>query len=311
MTGKRLNACQQAYEAVERSERVRVLPGQLPGVQPKCDLASLELPLFALKSGDTRSRVYRDTRQSVEIIPSVLGAASQFDKDVLIYCISQLVASADRSGVSGVQVNTTAYAILEFSHRGFSGSEYKRLLDALARLRATTIRTDRRAGSVQFTEGFGLIEAFRVRRDLIERAQMSSIEITVSPWIASAIREREVLTLSTDYFLLRSPLARRVYELARKHCGNQPCWSVGLIRLYEKSGSRATVREFRRQLAELMRAGTIPDYDFEIDKERQLVHFWRRGTRASMAAISRLFTEKDLHRHFARPRRSACGTTGG
>lgn len=289
----------------------RLVPGRLPDVQPKCDLASLELPLFALKSGDTRTRVYRDARQSVEIIPSVLGAASQLDKDVLIYCISQLVASADRGGASGVRVRTTAYAILEFSRRGTSGAEYKRLLDSLYRLRGTTIRTDRRTGAVEVTEGFGLIEAFRVERDLGEQAQMSCIEITIPHWIANAIERREVLTLSRDYFLLRSAFARRIYELAKKHCGNQRNWSIGLARLHEKSGSRSTDREFRRLLGELMVARTMPDYDFEIDSQRDHVRFWRRGARGSIAAVVKMFKQEVPQPPPVRQGRHACGQTGG
>jgi hypothetical protein len=39
---------------------------------------------------------------------------------------------------------------------------------------------------------------------------------------------KEVLTLHRDYFRLRKPLERRMYELARKHCGQQATWSICL-----------------------------------------------------------------------------------
>jgi plasmid replication initiation protein len=37
----------------------------------------------------------------------------------------------------------------------------------------------------------------------------------------NAILAREVLTLNRDYFRLDGGLERRIYELARKHCGRQ------------------------------------------------------------------------------------------
>ena len=36
-----------------------------------------------------------------------------------------------------------------------------------------------------------------------------------------AIESNEVVTISNDYFRLRRPLERRLYEIGRKHCGGQ------------------------------------------------------------------------------------------
>ena len=38
---------------------------------------------------------------------------------------------------------------------------------------------------------------------------------------------------------------RRLYELARKHLGQQPIWQIGLPRLAEKCGSRRELRKAR------------------------------------------------------------------
>jgi len=66
---------------------------------------------------------------------------------------------------------------------------------------------------------------------IIERAALEmdektnrprKLRITLLDMIIEAIKERKnVLTLHRDYFRLRKPIQRRIYELARKHCGNQ------------------------------------------------------------------------------------------
>jgi len=46
---------------------------------------------------------------------------------------------------------------------------------------------------------------------------MQDIEITLSEWVYRSVISKNVLTLNRDYFRLRKPLERRMYELARKH----------------------------------------------------------------------------------------------
>ncbi|MFD1810575.1 replication initiator protein A [Gemmobacter lanyuensis] len=72
--------------------------------------------------------------------------------------------------------------------------------------------------------------------------RMISVTVTLSDWLFRAVLGRSVLTLSRDYFSLRKPLERRIYELARKHCGRQPDWRVSLAVLHKKAGSAAPLR---------------------------------------------------------------------
>ncbi|MEL7114952.1 MAG: replication initiator protein A, partial [Pseudomonadota bacterium] len=61
---------------------------------PKDDMASMEHPVFSLSTRpDRRVLSYAHAGIRVEITPSVKGLATIHDKDVLIYCISQLVAA--------------------------------------------------------------------------------------------------------------------------------------------------------------------------------------------------------------------------
>jgi len=76
-----------------------------------------------------------------------------------------------------------------------------------------------------------------------------------------------VLTLSPDYFRLRKPLDRRIYELARKHCGAQASWRVTVATLHEKSGSTGGLRKFRLNVKTLAETDELPDYRVTFDHD--------------------------------------------
>ena len=55
-------------------------------------------------------------------------------------------------------------------------------------------------------------------------------------------------------------LKRRLYELARKHCGHQERWVIALPRLIEKCGSVLEPRFFKPQLRKVVEDDDLPDY---------------------------------------------------
>jgi hypothetical protein len=60
---------------------------------PKDDMGSMEHPIFSLSTKpDKNIRRYEHNGVKVTVTPSVRGLATVHDKDILIYCISQLVA---------------------------------------------------------------------------------------------------------------------------------------------------------------------------------------------------------------------------
>ena len=109
---------------------------------------------------------------------------------------------------------------------------------------------------------------------------MSEIRINLSDWVFNAVLSREVLTLHRDYFRLRKPLERRMYELARKHCGKQDEWSISLDLLRKKCGSASSDKEFRRLVTiicdEDAQHSHMPDYAVSITGDH--VRFSNRGT---------------------------------
>lgn len=69
---------------------------------PKDDMGSMEHPIFSLATKpDVSIREYEHKGTKISILPSALGLATIHDKDILIYCISQLVAKMNTGGCSG------------------------------------------------------------------------------------------------------------------------------------------------------------------------------------------------------------------
>lgn len=114
---------------------------------------------------------------------------------------------------------------------------------------------------------------------------MQEVEVRLSDWVFNAIRSNEVLTLNRQYFRLRKPLERRLYEIARKHCG-WPGKAVkfGLDTLQRKCGSKSTDFEFRRLIKTIVDQddahGHFPDYALSFDNTRDQVTFTPRAGKA-------------------------------
>lgn len=173
-----------------------------------------------------------------------------------------------------------AYDLLVSTNRETSGDGYRRLKEAFERLAGTRITTDILTNGERVVSGFGLIDAWEIRVKDPKLGRMVELEITLSKWMYNAIVGREVLTLHRDYFRLRKPLERRMYELARKHCGRQPEWCISLEMLKKKCGSASTDKEFRRLVTTICEEDAahshIPDYAVTYDGQN--VKFTNRNS---------------------------------
>ncbi|MEM1340681.1 MAG: replication initiator protein A [Pseudomonadota bacterium] len=234
------------------------------GAIPKHDVASMEHPIFALSTRpDRRVLDYNHRGTQVTITPSVKGRATIFDADILIFCISQVMAALNAGRPTARKLTLTAHDLMLATGRETSGDGYRRLRDAFERLAGTRITTNiatgPKADPVEVTQGFGLIEAWEIVRKT-RAGRMISVSVTLSEWLYRAVLSKSVLTLNRAYFALRRPLERRLYGLARKHCGSQPDWPVAVPTLWTKSGSTSPLRVFRAMLREIIAADTLPDY---------------------------------------------------
>ena len=241
---------------------------------PKDDLATMEHPVFSLSvKPDHRQLEYEHGGQRLRVIPSGKGLATIMDKDILLYCISKLVHDLNRGAPIGPTVELNAHEVMVATNWRTTATSYQRFEDALIRLRGTTIVTDIETGDHTQTRGFGLIDSFEIDRRSEGEAspfgRMMKVRITVSDWTFRAVSGMEVLSINTDYFRLRRPLERRLYEVARKHVGEQTRpFVIRIETLQKKVGSNSPLKKFRFFLKEIAQDDHIPDYRLELDGDR-------------------------------------------
>jgi len=245
----------------------------------KDDRHSMEHPMFSLsKKPDHRVRRYEHNGVHITVKPGADGMATIWDKDILIYAISQLVEALNQGRPISRIVRLTAYDLLVITNRGTGGRAYDLLAAAFERLKGTVIQTDIRTNGLRQREGFNIIDHWKIIERNPANSRMVAIELTLSEWLYNAATGREVLTLNRDYFRLDGGLERRLYELARKHCGHQTKWTVSVDLLHKKSGSQASLKKFRELLKRAAASDALPDYGIRYNAETDQVYFYSKNT---------------------------------
>ena len=234
--------------------------------KPKDDMASMEHPVFSLSvKPDMRELEYTSGQGNrIRIVPSGVGLATIMDKDILLFCISKLMAEKQAGNDITPWVEATAHEIMVATNWQTNDDSYRRFENAMLRLRGTTIITDVKTGGSVQSRGFGLIEEWdTVRKDASGNAtpfgRQSKVRIKLSDWTFRAIQANEVLTIDRRYFRLRRPRERRLYEIARKHCGAQSiAIKFGIEKLQARVGSNAPLKKFRFNMKEIIPTATSP-----------------------------------------------------
>lgn len=236
----------------------------LVGYAIKDDVATMEAPLFSLSTKRDKqlfSWTSVDGTKSVDVAPGFYGRATQHDKDIIIFCVSQLVAAINNGIKPSCTVRFTAYDFLVATNRRTDGDAYEGLKDALNRLKGTQITTNIATAKTRTAKGFGIIDSWEVIEKSPHSSKMVAVEVTLSQWLYNAIQAKEVLTIDSDYFRLRKPLERRLYEIARKHVGYQKGWIIGLEALRDKCGStQGRLDHFKKCLEGVMISDALPEY---------------------------------------------------
>lgn len=250
---------------LEMPSQMDLFLGDLMAPATKNDRASMEHPFFSIqKGGDKKVRIYEDARSGarIEIHPSTAGSSTIWDKDILIYLGTLLRKAVDGGQEATSTFTFTAQDLLRAIGRSSGGKDYKELEKALDRLVGTRVKTNIATGDEIQKENFSMLGAYKLLES--KTGRLDRVRITLSDWFFRAITEKEILSIPPAYFELTGGLERRIYELVRKHCGKQPSFSIGLDRLYLKSGSTSPERRFRFELRKLVAS----------DKPTKLLDYW-------------------------------------
>jgi plasmid replication initiation protein len=244
----------------------------------KDDIHTMEHPFFMLSTKKcTDSIEYHRNGVHICLSPSAkYGLPSMFDKDILLYCGSLVMAEINKGNIPPKTMRFSAHDLMVTTNRNTSGSTYALLKNAFERLAGCLITTNIKTNDVQISGGFHILERYWVVKNSRDKSRMVEIEVTLSDWHYNALLAKEVLTINRNYFRLRKALERRLYEIARKHCGRQELWEIKLDNLKEKIGSSSTLRKFRYEMKQIIaddiKENHFPDYLFMID-ESDVVSF--------------------------------------
>lgn len=261
----------------------------------KDDMASMEHPIFSLSTKNNyRALYYEHNGNTVAIKPSYIGLPTIHDKDILLYCVSYLRTAMAEGHKPNQIVRFAAYDLLVSTNRLTNGRSYERFKGALERLSGTRIQTNIKTGGYTIEEDFGILDWWRaVKED--ESGRVIAAEIKLSDWMYNAVLGNELLTINRDYFRLRKPLERRLYELARKHCGEQAEWKISLKTLQKKIGTTAPLRKLRFQMGGLIETDHLPDYSVSMDADILTFQNRNRAARKSPATLPLLLLKTETY----------------
>lgn len=233
----------------------------------KDDMASMEYPIFSLSTKpDRRDIHYQFGKSNIYIRPSSYGLPTIFDKDILLYLSSILMAELNKGIIPSKKIRLSIHDLMVTVNRKISGRGYTQIKEAFNRLASVYIETNIKTNDIEIQEGFGVLDSWRIIKGSKDKDRMIEVEVTVSDWFYNSLLGREVLTIHRDYFRLRKPLERRLYEIARKHCGNQHRWTISLSALHKKTGSRSEEKKFRFAVREIASTHPLLNYAMVLDK---------------------------------------------
>ena len=255
-----------------------------------CDIADVALkdvmqemehPFYSLsKKPQTAIRKYEHNGNFIEVTPSVKGQATIFDKDILIFAISQLMAAKNRGEEISKVIQINPRQALIFAHRGTGGREYDSLIGAIDRLAGTRISTNIKTGQQEQYTNFGLIEAGSVKRKLGREGRLQHITITISDWLYRAVMSEEVKSIDPAYFDLAKPLERRLYEIGKKHIGSKQIFEISLDKLYKKTGTMSPMNKFKFNIKSIAKANQLPEMSLAYSEDRNVLIFQWKEIRA-------------------------------
>ena len=97
---------------------------------------------------------------------------------------------------------------------------YSQLRRSMQRLKTTSIETTVRAEHQKKEGGFSWIDEWGTDEDITTGTPAGMWSVTVSNWLFQAIMdERLILSMTPEYFQLRSGLEKKLYQIARKCTG--------------------------------------------------------------------------------------------
>jgi plasmid replication initiation protein len=241
----------------------------------KNDRTMMVWNFFALtKDKTTKLPVYDDGVVRIEVKSNEEGVATIWDKELLIYMASLMQDRMSRGEAVSRTFTFTANDFFRVCKIHPGGASYERIEPALRRLKGTTVYTNIETGGEGSDGGFSWVTDYNIhyRRDRTSGEKiLKSLTVEICPWLFRAlVRHSTILTYDPGYFDL-SPLEKRLYEIARAHCGEQACFKIGLEKLRLRVGSDTELKKFKLALTKIAaKRKPLPEYGLSVVDPRRM-----------------------------------------
>lgn len=234
-----------------------------PAVPVFADRVCMRWPLFSMrKRPDGRPVVYTGREASFRISPSDKGVPTIWDRDIVIYITSQLLAKPTPSRV----LSLCAHSLLKTTRRSTGVQGYQSLMNALYRLKLSRIATnigqrDAATATVSWLDEYATVH----RTCASGKSVMTGLTITLSEWAYGILLRGDAAPISADYFSLTGGLERRLYELVLERCAEGTDWVVPLRSLATEAGSeQCNLRRFKFDLRAIAARDALPGFAIDI-----------------------------------------------
>ncbi|KQM78771.1 RepA family protein [Sphingomonas sp. Leaf22] len=247
----------------------------------------MAFPFFALaKNAWMKPLTYQANAISIEVRPSASGVATIYDKEIVLYIASLMLAKIEIGETVTQDFVFTAHDLFTVTGANHSARSYGRLSEALERLQGTQIKTNIEAGG-EGEEGFfsWLSEAkLHYSRTRGGERRLKAVKVRLCDWLFRAILlDRHVLDYAAAYFQL-GPIERRIYEVARSSGEDRLETDLATFRL--QIGYQNPLANFRNALKQIVASDSIPDYRLElIEQESPEGEAPRRGRRSTPVQV--------------------------
>lgn len=227
---------------------------------------AMVLPLLTLQKRCMEPIEYagriKGRKYYIRVLPAYgMSIPTIWDWDILIACISWLNAASEQGAEISNIISFKPYQLLKLIGRHTSASDYRRLANAIRRLRTATVITNADLG-----KGFVVEQAFSWITDYelpqkftdfpsdvfgeVQPDESKPWQITISPWLLDVINsKKDILAVHPLYFKLKSGIDRQIYRIARKSANaSKNYWDWKIDTLHKICCLKSPISKLRRKL---------------------------------------------------------------
>lgn len=192
----------------------------------KADLTTLGCAIFSMKKeakNKVKNKIFEVSKGYLHVIGHTLfGSLNFYDKKTLIYILSKLAAFKREDGFIPERFYFSVHDYCKVVGMGQVGGKNRKLLRAsLDRLKYTGFVLSQ-------SERYDDITQNSTHLSFLETITNQSIEsntkyfiVDIPKWLRDDLEKNSLLTLNPNYFQMTNPFQSRLYEIARKYCGDK------------------------------------------------------------------------------------------